>query len=1298
MLCPLLAWHLTLLSGLHNSASAPLFDLPGNISPSFLVWNARALCFGNHNCRIRKQKAQQIAKFCKTFSIVGILEAKGAEAEIKLLLSQYIKTHFIFSSVLLDEQGLDYSRGGGVVLLVRHSLFPISVLDSEFNPNNFFRVIIPGRVLRLTLPGTSNGHSFALNLIHNQAFSREDFNCVEKVIRGDISKSREAPCEFCSVSIGDFNLQPAGVLPLPTLAPIPPNENVGPQAIVSTRPFQARWEKLFQDLTEIVFAQQTHYNPETSLQNKIDRIFVATSRPGLTHMKHSAGTISESTWWYSKGLSDHAPVFWHPVPLKRAPGSTLRLKKEWCEHPDFAKRVAAFSHIINNSGLPLAEKREAIIRVQRESAIMVRDKLFLDAPESQHSLLTRLASISRAIWYQDVKLASILILHSELGARFLKVDGGKVVLLNPTDFESQFVQAKEVHYQNLKDELARESATDNGNLPGAANRAQKRSCRMAALNRLSFLWNSFAPKLALGGVIIDEELANAMGEDAAGLDLAIPITDPQRMAKAIGTAWANVFGWKPTDDQIMEELLLDYANSKTWDWSLSSPPTFDSIVFYLSKLKHCQPGIDGMINAAWKNSGDLAAKYIVELLDLALSGGEIPHTVLDGLYVFINKGDHSLEEQAGAPVVRKPTELRPLTLKVADNKIVMGVLNHSITPTISACASALQRGFVPGRQLLQNAVDLDFWTRKFAMLYHESLGSSHLSFDRDILECLSAISGLPIAIMFDYAAAFPSVAHAWMFAILHYIKIPKGFLNAVKAMYKNNQAYTSIAGIMTWIFIVACGVLQGCPLSGTLFVLAIDPLLHLFERFVCSPGHGAIYACADDIGAALSEIRHLKILHKWFTKVTKASGLILKPAKCVLVLTTVSASEHNISRIREWLAVNIPEWSNFQIRSSAKYLGIHIGPKLGGLNWYAPICKFVARTEEVANRHLPLALASAQFASKALSVLGYVGQLMPPPKNFKVLELRVANKILRVATNSFTTNSVYQASKFGGPALARPAAYLHATRIRGSAKTFSGFSPQHFELKELALKANTLCRLMDPRPDGWDSDAFCSNLHQAYMGIIHDSDFPGAELAILDIINQYRNGDIKSSLQKKIFRTLSALVPSEWQLLLSRRASKLEIVAPLSGFPSPAFLKSLLHIFKSLPAYAPMAVLRTWTNGWFTTHRMHENIRLSCILGCEEPDSLKHYLQCNTFWSILGSAGHRASLDIDVWPSVRCCLCNPSRISVSNCMIAFLAYHAIRNEFDLEVRKAAREKDFTDIQVRFLEVCSYHFKDSHTFN
>jgi hypothetical protein len=118
------------------------------------------------------------------------------------------------------------------------------------------------------------------------------------------------------------------------------------------------------------------------LQNKIDRIFLATSRPGLTHMKHSAGTISECTWWYSKGLSDHAPVFWHPVPVKRAQGSTLRLKREWCEHPDFAKRVSAFSQTISDSNMSLAAKREAIISVQRESALMVRDKLFSDSPES----------------------------------------------------------------------------------------------------------------------------------------------------------------------------------------------------------------------------------------------------------------------------------------------------------------------------------------------------------------------------------------------------------------------------------------------------------------------------------------------------------------------------------------------------------------------------------------------------------------------------------------------------------------------------------------------------------------------------------------------------------------------------------------------------------------------------------------------------------------------------------------------------------------------------------------------------
>ena len=152
------------------------------------------------------------------------------------------------------------------------------------------------------------------------------------------------------------------------------------------------------------------------------------------------------------------------------------------------------------------------------------------------------------------------------------------------------------------------------------------------------------------------------------------------------------------------------------------------------------------------------------------------------------------------------------------------------------------------------------------------------NFQVDLLKvALSTIFSLRVAALFDYAAAFPSVSHAWLLAVLHKIKIPKGVLNALHALYEGNEGYSNIGGLITWIFSVGCGVLQGCPLSGSLFVIAIDPLLHLFEKYIVSPGWGHLYACADDIGASLFRLEALSALFRLFERMRKASGLTLKP-------------------------------------------------------------------------------------------------------------------------------------------------------------------------------------------------------------------------------------------------------------------------------------------------------------------------------------------------------------------------------------------------------------------------------------
>ena len=115
-------------------------------------------------------------------------------------------------------------------------------------------------------------------------------------------------------------------------------------------------------------------------------------------------------------------------------------------------------------------------------------------------------------------------------------------------------------------------------------------------------------------------------------------------------------------------------------------------------------------------------------------------------------------------------------------------------------------------------------------------------------------------------------------------------MNAIKNLYENNRGFSSIGGMQLFIFLVLSGVLQGCPLSGSLFVICMDPLLNMFAEYIQNPSRSQIRACADDVGAALQRLSQLHILFKLFSEIEKAAGLTLKPAKCVIVLLACEAN------------------------------------------------------------------------------------------------------------------------------------------------------------------------------------------------------------------------------------------------------------------------------------------------------------------------------------------------------------------------------------------------------------------------
>jgi len=113
-----------------------------------------------------------------------------------------------------------------------------------------------------------------------------------------------------------------------------------------------------------------------------------------------------------------------------------------------------------------------------------------------------------------------------------------------------------------------------------------------------------------------------------------------------------------------------------------------------------------------------------------------------------------------------------------------------------------------------------------------------------------------------------------------------------------------------------------------------------------------------------------------------------------------------------------------------------------------------------------------------------------------------------------------------------------------------------------------------------------------------------------------------------------------------------------------------------------LKVLKTWLNGWVTSHRMHEDPILPCLLGCrDQKDTLKHYIMCSHMYAFQRFLVADVSSD----PLVRFGLKSPTiqSMRISSCL--FSAYHAVKakirsGSIEIEVH----EETLTSATVRVI--------------
>ena len=75
------------------------------------------------------------------------------------------------------------------------------------------------------------------------------------------------------------------------------------------------------------------------------------------------------------------------------------------------------------------------------------------------------------------------------------------------------------------------------------------------------------------------------------------------------------------------------------------------------------------------------------------------------------------------------------------------------------------------------------------------------------------------------------------------------------------RCFLKHAGHVHFMCHVHSGVIQGCPLGATLFVIAVEPFVHMFHTKVEQVGLGIVRLCADDVAIVLKTWHSLSIIY-----------------------------------------------------------------------------------------------------------------------------------------------------------------------------------------------------------------------------------------------------------------------------------------------------------------------------------------------------------------------------------------------------------------------------------------------------
>ena len=332
---------------------------------------------------------------------------------------------------------------------------------------------------------------------------------------------------------------------------------------------------------------------------------------------------------------------------------------------------------------------------------------------------------------------------------------------------------------------------------------------------------------------------------------------PNEMREITRDFYCNLFSPDPVSLDCQQKILsdlpqLDNSLKENCDAQLSYEE-LTAAVKLISTGK--SPGIDGLPGELYQHFWPILGTDLHEVLLASIEAGELPLSCRRAVITLLpKKGDNNLLKN-----------WRPVSLLCADYKIFTKALSLRLKPTLSNIIHVDQSYSVPGRQIFDN-----------------------ISLVRDVITYANNNNITLGIVSLDQEKAFDRVHHEYLLNTLKAFGFGEKFTKYIKLLYAQTQSLVRVNSNLTAPLPFARGIRQGCSLSGQLYAICIEPLLHKVrtesgvQGLQVGPSRKEttnLTAYADDVSFFLTSNNDFYRLQEWLSIYERASNSRINYAK-----------------------------------------------------------------------------------------------------------------------------------------------------------------------------------------------------------------------------------------------------------------------------------------------------------------------------------------------------------------------------------------------------------------------------------